>query len=245
MKKTVIFLHIPKTGGTTLRSIINREYKENERLLINNYPHLPRRNGIDRIIKLDRDQKAELKFIYGHFAFGIHKYLPQESTYITFLRNPIDRIISHFYFVKKHNIKEHIGNMDGDTLEEYLEKGIKYELNNGITRLLCSNEKIQKNSTICKKDLTIAKDNLNKYFSFIGILEEFNNGLSILKNQFSWDKNLFYKKENITKHPNRKQIPDDVIKKIIRMNALDIQLYNYAKEKYIQTLKHYQTLIKP
>ena len=30
MKKIPIFLHIPKTGGTTLRDIINRQYKSSQ-----------------------------------------------------------------------------------------------------------------------------------------------------------------------------------------------------------------------
>lgn len=233
MQQTLIFLHIPKAGGNTLKSVLNRQYNENERLRIYTYPHFPRDKGIVSLKKLSVEEKSKLKLIYGHFAFGIHKYLPIESKYITFLRDPIDRVISHFYYVKKCDIKEHLANMEGDTLEEYLEKGLQYELNNGMTRLLCSEEKIQKDSIITREDLEIAKKNIERYFSFVGILEEFHKGLMTLSTLFGWRNDLLYKRKNVTEHPNKDEIPKHVINKIIKMNDLDIELYKYVREIYM------------
>lgn len=244
MQKSVIFLHLPKTGGTSLRNILNREYAENTRLLIYTYPHFPKKDGIVKLQKLSNDKRAKLELIYGHFAFGIHEYLPQESTYITFLRDPVDRIISHFYFVKKRNIKAHVGNMKGNTLEEYLNKGLDYELNNGMTRLLCCDDKIQKNSTITRSDLEIAKTNLDKHFSFVGILDEFRNGLLILSNLLNWEKDLVFVKTNVTRHPSKEEIPKYVIKKIMKMNELDMELYQYARKKYSDMRDSHKHLIK-
>jgi len=233
MQQILIFLHIPKAGGNTLKSILNEQYREDERLRIYTYPHFSKDKGIERLKKLSIEEKSKLKLIYGHFAFGIHKYLSAEAKYITFLRNPVDRIISHFYYVKKHNVKEHIKNMEGDTFEEYLEKGLQYELNNGMTRLLCSEEKIQKGSTVTRDDLETAKRNIEKYFSFVGVLEEFHKGLMILNNMLGWGNALIYKRKNVTEHPKREEFPKHVINKIIQMNKLDIELYKYVRETYV------------
>lgn len=45
------------------------------------YPHLPKKDGIVKLQKLSNDERAKLILIYGHFTFGIHEYLPQETTY--------------------------------------------------------------------------------------------------------------------------------------------------------------------
>jgi Sulfotransferase family len=36
--------------------------------------------------------------------FGLHKILPQPATYITVVREPIDRMISAFYFMRGYNL---------------------------------------------------------------------------------------------------------------------------------------------
>ena len=38
----------------------------------------------------------------GHMPFGIHKRLPQDYTYITFLRDPIERVVSAYYFARNY-----------------------------------------------------------------------------------------------------------------------------------------------
>lgn len=56
-------------------------------------------------------------------------------------------------------------------------------------------------------------------------------------------KKLFYrKKANITDHPDKKEIPNNVIKKIMKMNELDIELYQYAKKKYIEMWNYHKNL---
>jgi len=52
--------------------------------------------------KLPPDASNSIRFIRGHFEFGVHKYLYRPYTYITMLRHPIERAISWYYFVKQN-----------------------------------------------------------------------------------------------------------------------------------------------
>jgi hypothetical protein len=36
--------------------------------------------------------------------FGLHEILPQAATYITILRDPVDRVMSAFYFVRTYKL---------------------------------------------------------------------------------------------------------------------------------------------
>jgi len=102
-KPLYIFLHIHKCAGSTLKGnlienllsdeILTLYYDENKKLTtkteVNNY-----------IRSLGETQKEKIKAIIGHQAYyGIHKLFPgREVRYVTFLREPINRVISQYNF---------------------------------------------------------------------------------------------------------------------------------------------------
>ncbi|MCK5632691.1 sulfotransferase family 2 domain-containing protein [bacterium] len=109
-----IFLHIPKTGGTTLNHHFENNFKKQElmKLYFNNKETLvvkeakiqeedntlnKQMSKIKQYLKsLEKIRKNQIKIIYGHGVFyGIHKYFPNRNAkYITFIRHPINRKIS-------------------------------------------------------------------------------------------------------------------------------------------------------
>src|SRR5258707_12286863 len=95
--KALLFLHVHKTAGTTLHRIIEREY---------NPFHIYTIEGgrvewsIDHLKKLPEWRRAALRVVKGHMSFGLHEFLPQPSTYITFLRDPVERCISSYFYSK-------------------------------------------------------------------------------------------------------------------------------------------------
>ncbi|MDP7601414.1 MAG: sulfotransferase family 2 domain-containing protein [Rhodospirillales bacterium] len=106
-----LFLHIPKTADTTLRSIVDQNlgpeniltyYNQNSRQLLDN---------LDAHLTFMPNFRA----IIGHFKFGLHKLLNRPSTYITFLLHPVARTISQYkeFFV---NHPHHLQDSDGNIL---------------------------------------------------------------------------------------------------------------------------------
>ncbi len=67
--------------------------------------------GIDSgpVVKLRQSGPVVTRDIHllgGHLPFGIYQYLPSDSRYITFLRDPVERTLSHYYrarSVRKRN----------------------------------------------------------------------------------------------------------------------------------------------
>ena len=99
--KTVIFLHVPKTAGTTLNRLIEWEYPllqiySVDPVLFNwSYKHLR---------SLSPTRLKRFRIFKGHMVFGLHEILPQKATYITVLRDPVDRVISAFYFMRNYKL---------------------------------------------------------------------------------------------------------------------------------------------
>lgn len=114
-----IFIHVMKCAGTTISKHLRDNFSEDELLFI--YRHVgnlekgkERENVESYILSLPEKRRKEVKVIIGHRTYyGIHKLFPEkEARYVTFLREPLSRAISHYNFgrtmlVKRINIERH------------------------------------------------------------------------------------------------------------------------------------------
>ena len=116
-KYLYIFLHIPKTGGSTFRKHIEKNFSEEERLLIA-YHELrfnkkaPTKSDFTKAFKKDFSKlsprrKEKIKIIYGHeIPYGVHEFFQKPSRYIIFVRNPLKRALSLYNFFRTRYERE-------------------------------------------------------------------------------------------------------------------------------------------
>lgn len=255
-QKAVIFLHIPKAAGSTLHDIIERQYHPKAVFSITG-------NQVDKSIEEFRQlpelKRRQLKMIKGHLGFGLHEFLPQGADYFTLLRHPVDRILSHYYYVVRRP-SHYLYNAVVDnnmSLKDFARSGISYELDNGQARLLAGQQgQADLNIEIGQCSNTLletAKQNLRNYFPVVGTTENFDRMLMLLKKNFNW-KNILYVKKRVTQNrPKPKQIDPDTRKIIETYNEIDLNLYQYAKQlleeqisvqdsSFFEELKQFQDL---
>ncbi len=237
--QTVIFLHIPKTAGTSLQQLINRQFSTK---LVYELDNRDARKSMEIFQNIPNEEKKQYKVVLGHMWFGLHNFMPQSSTYITILREPIDRVISHYYFVNRrpdHYLYETVKSKNL-TLKQYVETKLSTELNNGQTRLLSGEMDEEKYpfGKCSQKMLERAKKNLKKHFSIVGIQEEFDDTLLLIQKILNWK--ISYIKENVTQNrPWMDEIPKETIELIKNYNRLDIELYNYAQKIFADLKKNH------
>lgn len=96
--KPLIFIHVPKTAGSSVRAVFEDWFGEG---LILHY----HRGSIPDVIDLKaRHNAASPVCLYGHFnaerGFGIPGRYDDQRQFMTILRDPLEKVISAYFFVR-------------------------------------------------------------------------------------------------------------------------------------------------
>jgi hypothetical protein len=237
--QTIIFIHIPKTAGSTLNSIIDRQYPLGNICSI--YPENATVPGgielssTDELKELNKTDQAKIHFLRTHMSFGIHRLLPGPSTYFTVLRDPIERIISLYYFVSAlpTPLRPDYFPSEDISLQNWLRNKITIDMDNAQTRMLSGNLHTVPFGRCTREDLERAKRNLQEHFSVVGLTERFNETLILLKRVLGWEESISYTRQNVTrKRPQKDDLSPATLNAIAEANFLDIELYRYAEELF-------------
>ena len=112
MNSVNIFLHIPRTAGTTIVRHIEKNYKTEERLPLypkslgilskkrTKYSRADYKKIINKYIASKSPKELrKIKIIYGHYVpYGVEKLLKRKANYITVFRDPLKRSESLYNF---------------------------------------------------------------------------------------------------------------------------------------------------
>lgn len=166
----------------------------------------------------------------------MHEFLPQPCTYITVLRDPVDRVISYYYYL----LNTRNGAAKTKSLEDFVQtyRGAQNSLTKFLSGMRLKIQLLDSNVNVdceqCSPEmLELAKDNLKKHFVVTGLVERFDETLILLKRALGWDIPPYYFKTNVSKARSTKDsISRETLDLIERFNEFDIQLYEHAKEKF-------------
>lgn len=219
--ETAIFLHVPKTAGTTLNRLIEWEYPLSKMYSIDpvfyewSAAHLRKRSS---------DQLKRIRIFKGHMTFGLHEVLPQPATYITILRDPVDRTLSAYYFMRNYKLHPLYWRFRREkwTLEDFVRRSPR---DNVQSKILAGAEYREP----CTAEIFArAKENLLQYFSVVGLSERFEESLALMKLRFGW-KLQRYSRFNVTRtRPGKADIPQATLDLIEEKESFDIALYESA-----------------
>jgi Galactose-3-O-sulfotransferase len=229
--ETLIFLHLPKVGGMTLDQILERRYPRQQ---IYSFDGRQPRLALERFQALPEAERARFRLIRGHLAFGLHNALPNPSTYITFLRNPVERAISQFYYAKsrpEHYLYARL-HKEGTSLYEYAAQRMTPEISNQQTSALAGLETQTWEIETTRTSLEAAKKHLQTHFRVVGVTEQFDTGLLLLQRAFGWTMPVYLRENATAEKPPAAQIDPRARALIAELNALDIELYAFARELF-------------
>lgn len=234
---TVIFLHIGKTAGTTMRQVLRRNFPASHTMLVRVHGR-SREETLDRFAALPEEVRARPRLLVGHTVYGLHEHVPRPSVYISMVRKPFSLVLSQYRFVLRTPGHRHheIVTSKRMTIADYVESGISMEMDNSQTRAIAG-DRSTPFGECTDAMLETAKEHIDRSFAVVGLTERFDETLILLRKRFGWSK-LRYVSANVApKEPV--EISDTTHDLIQEHNRLDNDLYRYVGERFDEALARY------
>ena len=211
-----LFLHIPKTAGTTFRHMLTKHFDKEDiyptdfHLMVNNGKYINQ-----KILLENRKDLLQKPLLMGHYNVRLIPHLHPEVKTIIFLRNPLERIKSHI----KHIIQK----------EPNFQKGDPNKIIEARFELLTNLQARILGFTKRRPNLDQVLENLEK-ISFIGLTEDFETSIDKLNKQFSWQLEYDNEKKNASSAQISLEISSEMLARIHEKIQPEIAVYTRAKE---------------
>lgn len=237
----LIFVHISKSAGSTLNRVIDWEYSPRKICSIDGRFYFW---GFQQVLKWPSRWFAGLQVFRGHMPFGLHERIPQPTTYITMLRDPIDRIISEYSYrqiSRTHPIAYR--SMRGLSLKEYV---TTLPYNNLQTKMIAGlHPPYDFYSGSCTADtLETAKKNLRERFALIGLTERFEESLALAKTLFGWKVPYVTSIRRTRARPARDAVGAALRGLIAEHNCFDLELYDFGADLFDRMLSEHKRQVQ-
>jgi len=227
-------MHIPKTAGTTFRRSLYNQFLDHElfptKAHLNNQIHKKKYNADKYLYNLPSSVTKNVRLLLGHYTFSAGDIFYKENQYfrLTFLRDPIQRIISNIFHLKyignpskyKHLAPEEIFELEPN---RFTSTYIKFF--NGHDTFY-NFEDLKQNS------FETSINNLRK-FKFIGITEQYEKSVKLAQAMFNWQMDIKNRHNtNIRAKKERLNLDKNFINKLTCANKWDIEFYKFALENF-------------
>lgn len=226
---TLIFLHIPKTAGISLRDVLVKRCGPSFQII---HPIEDQR----RLAEQSPEFRAGLGLVEGHQYYGVHELLPRPCVYVTMLREPVDRVLSYYSYIREwepHHLYQRARNM---TLAQRLSEGLTVELDYFMVRCLTSLANIHVPfGGVTREMLIEAKAHLDG-FAGIGLTEAFGESLAHFCGLFGWPVADVPRLNATRNRVGRGSLSEADLALVRRHNGLDEELYAYAQEMFFARL---------
>jgi Sulfotransferase family len=225
------FVHVQKAAGTELKALLKQNLgaravypDDTDGNVFTEGPQI----SVEILLDRWQTRREEIRVVTGHFPFCTVELLDADFTVLTALRHPVERTLSYIRHFRKTEpgaeylpleviyedparfermVKNHMVKMFGLTVEEMEMTGAI------LTEVEFTPEHLER-----------AKRNLAAV-DVVGLQERFDDFCDELERRFGWS----LKERYHAQRTEPVEVPDSLRRRIAEDNALDMELYEFAR----------------
>jgi hypothetical protein len=245
--KPVLFLHIPKTGGTSFLTVLGNVFGDRRVRRL----HVDDETAQAQIHRIVADDLQDIDCLAGHFP--IHwfaRYLDAFHPF-TILRDPVDRVMSLFRFLKRapQSEIERLELREGFGFDDFIESRAQEnyaQTRNLMCRALCGDWEMSSPVTAAfwqPRDPGALLDQALGTLRSIdfGLLEDMQSTFALLQHAWATKFNLGEYRMNATGAPGAERTARN-IQRIVDLNTLDLALYHEARVLFYKRVRNVSAL---
>jgi hypothetical protein len=221
-----VFVHVPKTAGTSLRAVLAQLYGDR-------YAHLP--GGIHDLVAIDRfcGEAAvhdRIRAVIGHIPYGVMEAMGRPCRYFTILRDPVDRAVSAYFYARER--------VDNYSHEDAMKNSFEAFVSLRRDRLQAESHiryvvGIRQRRAVTRQDLEEAKRLLSDVYVVVGLFERLNEFVAMCAATYGWPDptQIRIAKEKTTRtRPTIADVPTAWRRSVMDATPLDVELVNWVRE---------------
>ena len=231
----LFFLHIPKTGGMTLHAMLAKHFRP-EKIC-------PERHFEAALVPPSEVNRYD--FFSAHTSYDLFLRLPKPARVVTLLRDPIERTISDYFFLRR---------FPGDAInpriarelipfERYLKWNNRFfqeTLSNKHATFLCGHKHLNPKGRPWRSASEILDVGYERIESidFVGITEYMDISIREMWQVLGFGNPGPILRVNAAAQSERQMLKVELTPWVLgyleEINQLDLKLYNYAKRKFAE-----------
>jgi hypothetical protein len=250
----VAFMHLPKTAGLSITEALLPFFN-------------PKRVLAHWYFAADGDPVSSgvlesIDFLGGHFTFNHTKYLRSERVLFSFVREPVDRVLSHYWFARSWKqplddavlqsypkytrdfmveVREFVETAKRCSLLDFVRSDnpvIRNGVENLQTYAFASDYRSERtgNDSLALKTALAHLDE----FALVGLTERSDECFALMCQMMNWPKIALPKVNETVKRSSIKQLNARELEAILERNQLDLVLYEHVRSRIEEKLPRRQ-----
>jgi hypothetical protein len=252
----LIHLHIAKTGGTTLSSMVKHAFASNEIFETISKDHQVY-GGLDILTHASCERMlrdcdiARIRYFTGHVPIGVDRIFGRPAKYIAVVRHPVERLLSYFYF-RIQSGDPYLKDGKPIAFEDYIESDGDIIFDNYQVRVISGSPDLDapagapgaliQGAPVEARHLEMAKRNVENNFLSIAPLEQITDMALLLRRIYGWPmRRLQTEYKNPTaERPRAPNLPPRLLRIIEERNAHDVELYEWVCRRFAEQKRLYE-----